>query len=165
MIATIEPKFQAEKYRWLKAQLVTDLLNIDEEVSRIAVLIGDAGEFAAMANEIFAATTAALEESESRECSSLRDIPFNGKSRSEAQIKTEFVMAPAYKQALNDQSEARLDSNLWRNLVDAFKKKSDSLQNVGYLVHAGYLTHNFIQSKRRSELREGPQSDRVRIQG
>ena len=160
----MEPKFQDQKYRFLRTQLTTDLLNIDEEVSRIAVVIGDAGECAALATEIFETAKVNLEEVEARVAYDLRETPFNGKQRSETQVKAEIPLDDRTKKAQSELSEARLDCNLWKSLVDALRKKADALDNVGYLVHAGYLTHDFIRSRGRETLRENrPPSERVKV--
>ena len=159
----MEPKFQTQRYQFLRTQLVTDLLNIDEEVSRIAVNVGDAGECAAVATEVFESAKVALEEVESRVAYELRETPFNGKQRSEAQVKTEVPIDERTKKAQLDLSEARLDAGLWKSLVDALRKKADALDNVGYLVHAGYLTHDFIRARGRESLREGRPPERVRV--
>jgi hypothetical protein len=156
----IEPKLNAERYRWIKQQLGTDLLNLDEEVSRIGQLVQDVGENAALANELRDAAKENLEVVSAREISILRnDVKPGDKAKTDTKVWEEVRLVPAHAEAQALLGDARLDSALWKSLENAVDRKSYSLQSAVSLITAGYLTMDTILAKRRKDIRNvRPQS-------
>ena len=148
------PKFNTQKYLFLKQGLATDLLNLDEELQRISVYIQDAAENAAVANELRDAAKENFNLVAAKASSRLREEPTStGKARSETQIASELPLCPDYQEAQGTLSEARLDAALWATLSDAFRTKSSSLRAAADLIGAGYITQDYLTQKRRVEQR------------
>jgi hypothetical protein len=155
----IEPKLNVERYRWIKSQLGTDLLNLDEEVSRIGHLVQDVGENTAFAMELRDTAKENLTLVTAKESSKVLHDP--NKPSSDTKIWYEVCQTEAYQKAQADYSEARLDSAIWDSLRNAVDQKSYSMKSAVSLITAGYLTMDSIVSKRQREI-QNLSSKRVR---
>lgn len=150
----LEPQLNGEKYRWLKGQLKPDLLDLDEEISRISVLVQEANENSAMANEIRDAAKEGLSVQTARAAARLRGEPLSsGKTRSEAQIESELPLCPEHQKALEEYGNARLDAALWMSMVQGYSTKAYSLSTAAELIKMGYITKDAIIEKRRKDIR------------
>jgi len=149
-----EPTFRTERYIWLKAKVKIDLLSIDEELEEIPTLIQETGECVSIAMELRELAKEDLEVARAIAATRLRLVPkADGKSRSEAQIESEIPADKGYQDQLGTVSIARLDAALWQTLMEAFRSKSSVIRTTADLITAGYLTSDYIMSKRRAEIR------------
>jgi len=160
---SVEPKFLPEVYRFLKAKLETDLLQMDVEVSEIATLVQDAAEKAAMAAEIRDSLKDAFSLVSAKIGDKLRkDLGPNGKEKAEARIDSEKILDPDYQKARLEYSEARLDASLWESIVEGMRTKSQHLRTASDQLLSGYITQDFILQKRREQTRKAsPPSPRI----
>lgn len=148
------PKFRADKYRWLKARVKLDLLSVDEELSELPVIIQEACECTAMANEIRESTKDEFEITCAQIADDLRSKPDEkGKFPSETAVGSQIPLSPLYKEGAASLSEARLDASLWASVTEALRTKSSALRVSADLITAGYLTTNYLMEKRRDEIR------------
>src|SRR5271157_4364096 len=96
------PSFRPEKYRWLRAQISLDLMEMDEAVMQKSVLIQEAGECCALANEIRESAKDELEQMKAQVAEYLRGQEYKGKQRSESMIDSQL---PTYPQCVNAQAK------------------------------------------------------------
>lgn len=147
------PKLGEKRYIALKMKLPLDLMLVDEELSEISVYIQEAGEFCATANETRDAAKQFVDQVEAEVSDKMRRTPDeNGKTPSEANIKARLPLAVALQDAQQVLNQAELEANLWRNLQDALRTKSHSIRAAADLVQAGFITQDYIRSKRREEV-------------
>lgn len=152
----LEPTYERERYLWLRQKTRLDLLALDEELSEIATLVQEAGEKTASANDMLSAAKDNLDGVEAQVAASLRVPPIAGKARSETQITSEIPLDKRVTEAQATLAAAKFDASLWTNLTDALRLKSSSMRAAADLVQAGYLTTDYILSKRRGEMRTRP---------
>jgi hypothetical protein len=153
-MSDVAPAFLQERYLFLKSQLPLDLLAIDESLERIAVLIQDAGECMAQANEIRDSAKENYTIVSAKIQANLRGQTLaGGKERSEARISSEFMVDPEYQTALTMYQDARLDAALWETVYNGLQTKSYSLRVAADAISSGFLTNNYLMDKRRAEIR------------
>lgn len=148
------PTFRPDRYEWLKYQAALDLTDIDEELMRIAVLIQEAGECSALANEIRETAKDDVEQAKAHVAGELREIPYKNKQRSESMIDTEIPLNEGYRNSLRQLSQARMDAALWATVVEALRVKSMQIRTAADLLTSGFITTDYIRDKRRREIRE-----------
>lgn len=148
------PSFRKERFNFLKSKIRLDLLCVDEALEEIAVLVQDAGECCALANEIRDAAKSDLALAEAEESDRLRKMTSqSGKSPSEQAILSQLPLAWRVKQAIKEYSDARLDAAFWSTMVNALMTKSSAIRTAADLITSGYLTTSFILDKRRQDIR------------
>lgn len=150
----IIPSFRSEKYKWLRSQVSLDLMEIDEAVMQMGVLIQEAGECCALANEIRELARDNFERVKANIGEYLRDIEFKGKLRSESMITAQAPTYPDYITAQAQVSCARRDASLWATVVEALRAKSMQIRVAADLLNSGFITSDFIRQKRRKQIRE-----------
>jgi hypothetical protein len=149
-----EPSFLPEKYRFLKKKAEVDLLYVDEDLQEIAVLVQDAGECVALANEIRDAAKRDLELVEAEEAARLRGIPTaNGKPPSEYALPSMIPLCQTVQDAINALGEARLDASLWATVVNALMTKSSAIRTAADLITCGFLTTDYLKNNHRKAIR------------
>jgi hypothetical protein len=149
------PTFNGERYIWLKRQLPIRLLDLDDEVSRIAILVQDIGENAAVADELLEKAKVQMKVAYATAADRLRKTPLEGgKFRSEAMIASELDIQAEVAQAAKDLSECRFDSDLWARLVESIRTKSASLRSGAELIVSQYVTRDSLLLKARREIRD-----------
>lgn len=153
----IEPTFERERYRRLRLKSKLDLMRVDEELEEMSFLVQEASEYAAKANEVREQAKTALEIGKATIADSLRAEPqASGKPPSESMVESRIPLSNVYLIKQAELSQARLDASLWQSQVDALRTKSSSIRAAADLITSGYMTTNFIQDKRRMEIRRGP---------
>lgn len=150
----VEPDFRKERYFFLKSKARLDLLNVDEALEEIPFLIQDAGECAALANEIKDTAKSELSLAEAEEAERLRGIQINGKYPAEQAILSKIPLCTQVQQKQSQLSQARLDASLWATVVNSLMTKSSAIRTAADLINSGYLTTDYIYKKRRKEIRE-----------
>ena len=149
------PKFNSERYIWLQNQLQTDLLALDEEVSRIGLLVKDANENAAIAAEFRDSEKDRLSVVRAKVMSVSREtLRPDGKAKSETQIDAELPLSPDYQKAQTEYADARLDAALWASMSQGYSTKAFSLTQAVTLIQIGYITQDSIIAKRRDGMRK-----------
>lgn len=153
-----KPNYAPEKYIWLKRRIALDLLAIDEELQEIGVLIQEAGEHVAFCMETRDAAKDELARTEAQAAARLRNITGpDGKVPSDTRIVS---MIPLDEQVMAMQQVygmAKLDCALWTNISDALRTKSSSMRAAADLVQAGFISMDYITTKRRTAIRQaGP---------
>ena len=148
------PGFRSEKYQWLRKQVALDLSDMDEEVMRIPVLLQEAGECVALANENRETAKDELELVKAQIAEYLRGEPYKEKQRSESMIDSQIPTYQNYKDAQAKLSEARRDSALWITVMEALRTKSMQIRVAADLLNSGFLTADHIMNKRRRAIRE-----------
>jgi len=146
------PSFRADRYSWFQAKLGVDLMQIDEDIIQLPALIQDAGECAAIANEIREKAKEDFEHAKASIAQSLREHT-QGKKPSETMIESQLPLFELYKNKLTSLSQSRLDSALWATMVEALRSKSAMIRVSADLLNSGLLTTDYIRNKRRSEIR------------
>jgi len=161
-IAEGVPSFQSEKYVWLRAHCSLDLMEMDEAVMQMGVLIQEAGEYCALANERRESAKDELEQVKAQVAEYLRGQEYKGKQRSESMIESQL---PTYPDCVNSQlklSAARRDAALWASVVEALRAKSMQIRVAADLINSGFLTQDHIISRRRKQVREAmPKPEQV----
>lgn len=154
----MEPKFEAQRYNWFKAKTTIDLMDIDEEVSMMPTLLQDAGETVCLAIETRDSAKELLSQVRSEVASELRATKTeSGKPKSETQIESEIETSQKFKDQQELLATARLDAGLWINLMEALRTKAAQLRTSADLIQSGYITRDYIQNKRRQDIRRaGP---------
>lgn len=152
----IEPTFAKERYRMLRRRVWLDLMNLDDELAQMSALLQDAAEYTAKAIEKQDNAEDFIEQMKAAVCFDLRSNQVNGKTRSEAQIATEYANDSGYQEAQRTFNSCRYDANLWKALTDNLRAKSHSINSAAELIKVGYITQTSIVGKRREELRKGP---------
>ena len=154
------PAFRSEKYQWLRSQASLDLMEIDEAVMQMGVLIQEAGECCALANEIRETEKDNLERVKARVAEYLRGEPYNGKHRSESMIDSQLPAYQEYKDAQARLSTARKDAALWATVIEALRAKSMQIRVAADLLNSGFLQKDYIIARRRKEIRTaGPKEE------
>jgi len=155
MSKDVAPSFLTDRYTFLKSQLPLDLLSLDEALERMPVLIQDAGECLAQANEIRDSSKENMNLVSAQVQGELRGqlLP-GGKERSETRIYSEAPTHQDFIKAQNAYQEARLDAALWETIFNGLQTKSYSLRVAADAISAGFLTTNFLVDKRREEIRK-----------
>lgn len=148
------PSFRPEKYIWLRAQASLDLADIDEAIQEMGVLIQEAGECSALANELRELAKDELEQQKSIVADYLRKEPYKDKQRSESMIDSQIPIYPDYINAQTKLSNARRDASLWATVVEALRAKSMQIRVAADLLNSGFLTSDFIRDKRRRAIRQ-----------
>lgn len=149
------PTFESDRYLWLKQRRRLDLLAMDQELEEIGVLVQDAAELSALANEIREAAKNDLEVVEAQESSILRAIKLdNGKFPSDYALPKMLPLSEKVQKAEQELSEARLNAALWATLVNALMTKSSAIRTAADLITAGYLQSSSIVNRRRKEIRD-----------
>jgi hypothetical protein len=150
-----EPSFRTERFRFLKSKAQLDLMRIDEALEEIAVLVQDAGECVAFANEIRDAAKNDLAIAEAEEAAILRGTQLsNGKYPSEYALPSLLPLSDKVKEAMELLSKARLDAALWATVANALMTKSTAIRTTADLISSGFLTNDFVRARRRKEIRE-----------
>lgn len=156
------PHFQPEKYVWLRSQTSLDLMEMDEAVMQMGVLIQEAGEYCALANERRETAKDELEQVKAQVAEYLRGQDYKGKQRSESMIESQL---PTYPDCVNSQlklSAARQDAALWASVVEALRAKSMQIRVAADLLNSGFLTADHIRNHRRRQIREAmPKPEQV----
>jgi hypothetical protein len=151
----IEPFFEVEAYRRLRARVKIDLIRIDDELCETPFLIQEAGEYACSSVDARDIAKDELERIRSEAASKLRDSPppEGKKAPSEAMIDSILPQSKTVQEAQDVYAKACLDARLWQNLADTLSKKSFSMQEIGKLLLGGFLAPNSIRDRRREEIR------------
>lgn len=155
------PTFRSDKFSWLKTQLSLDLMDMDEEVMRMGVLLQEAGEAVALANEIRDSTKDDLERVKAQVGEYLRNEPYKDKQRSESMIDSQIPTYQDYKDAQIKLGSARLDAALWATVMEALRTKSMQIRVAADLLNSGFLQKDHIIAKRRREIRTAVPQERV----
>lgn len=151
----IKPTFRTSKYEWLRSHAQLDLMDMDEQVMQMPVLLQEAGECTALANEIRERAKDTLKHTAASLAHALREDKSNGK-RSESTIEASVPIYPEYINKLTELSTARLDASLWEALTDALRSKSMAIRVAADMLTSGWITADYIRNKRRREIREAP---------
>jgi hypothetical protein len=150
----IEPDFRRERFRFLKNKVQLDLLSVDEALEEIAVLVQDAGECVALANEIRDTAKNELAIAEAEEADRLRQTTtIKGKPPSDYAIPSMLHLCDSVKKATEAYSGARLDAALWATIVNGLMTKSSAIRTAADLISSGYLTTNYLREQRRAQIR------------
>jgi hypothetical protein len=148
------PSFRTEKYLWFRSKRRLELLDIDEELIEIPVLVQDAGECVAIANELRDSAKEEFDRTKANIAQQLRIVPGdNGKARSESTIDSQLPLYDLYKTSQNKLSQARLDAALWSSMQEAMRTKSSQIRVAADLLSNGFLTTDYVRTKRRREIR------------
>jgi len=154
MDENISPTFKKERYEWLRTKTALDLFEIDNEVIEMSVLLQEAGEYTALANEYKERAKEELIRTSAAIAHSMRFDMSDGKKKSETTIESMIPIYPEYIAKLQELDSARLDAALWSSLTDALRSKSMAIRVAADLLNSGYLTPDYIRNKRRKEIRE-----------
>lgn len=151
----VSPKFNPERYLWLKGQLSTDLMNIDEELMRIAVLVQDANENAAVASELYDSAKEKSKVVYAQTAAKIRlELRPDGKAKTEGQVDAETTSSPECSRQQAELSDARLDASLWNSMTEGLRTKAYSLKAIAELITSGYVTKDYAQEKYRAQIRQ-----------
>ena len=153
-ISQVVPTFNPEKYKWLRAKTSLDLMDIDEAVMQMGVLLQEAGECCALANEIRESAKDDLERAKAQIAEYLRGEPYKDKQRSESMIDSQIPTYQDYKDVQARLSIARSDAALWATVVEALRAKSMQIRVAADLLNSGFLTNDYVRNKRRKEIRQ-----------
>ena len=156
------PSFRSDKYQWFRARLQLDLLDIDNDLIEMPSLVQDAGECAAVANEIRDSAKEEFERTKANIAQQLRDSAI-GKKPSETMIDSQLPLYELYKQVQAAWSQSRLDAALWATIVEAMRAKSAMIRVSADMLNSGLLTADFLRNKRRAEIR-GALHDETKVE-
>lgn len=131
-----------------------DLIDIDEELIRMPVLIQDAGESCAIANELRESAKEEFERMKAHIAQQVREAPTTGKARSETMIESQLPLYEPYKLKQTELGQARLDAALWMTIIEALRAKSMAMRVAADLLNSGFITSDHVRNKRRREIRE-----------
>jgi hypothetical protein len=148
------PTLYPDKYNWLKSKLEIDFLNIDEEIEQVQVLLQEACECAAIANEIRDTDKEQKEVVFARECAAARArLDTGGKSPTDARVGNEALLSEVYQEQCARFRQSRADAALWATVVTGLSTKSYSLGNAEGLIKSGYINQETISARRRERIR------------
>jgi hypothetical protein len=145
------PQNGSKRYAALRVRVPLDLLIVDEELQDISMLILEAGEFVAEANELRDGAKDYLTQVESEVADALRHTSNDEKAPSETKIASLIPLNAKYQEAQLIYNRTKLDATLWANLQDTLRTKSHSIRAAADLVQAGFLSQDVIYRKRREE--------------
>lgn len=148
------PDFRPEQYQFLRNQLGLDLLSLDDEVTRIPVLLQEAAEITAIAVEIREQAKEDLDRVCAEIGNYLRIPDDKGKMRSETQIGSMLAAEKDYIKATEELRQARLDAALWQALTEGLRVKSSAIKTAVDLIVSGWITSDSIVAKRRKDMRQ-----------
>lgn len=149
------PIFRKEEYKWLSRRTSIDLLNLDQELEEHAEMLRQCGECTALAIEIFNRAKEGLQHVVAVVANKYRTEPNNGKAPSETTIESKIPLHDDHQQAVKELQEARLDAELWKNLMSAIEAKGYDLRSGGDLITKGYITRDHLTSRRQRAIRTG----------
>lgn len=148
------PMYKETDYLRLRARVDIDRIELDRELVETPMLLLEAIEFCSTAEHLRDLKKGDLATKISIAAAELREVPYNGKPRSESQITSEVPSVIEVVEAREILADAELTLNLWRGLVDALRQKSHNLKTTSDLTIAGYLSPNAGIQSRREELNE-----------
>lgn len=158
-------KSEQSQFDGYRARLEIDGLRIDDELCRHPMLVQDAAEGAARFMQIRDEAKIELDRAKARAARRLRDECDNdGKRLPQAQIEHEIVLDEDVQDAQGALSDAQLDYDLWKGLVDAARTKSTNMKTFGELTVAGYLAPSTIYDKRKEAINQVRQRKRLERQ-
>ena len=130
-------------------------MSIDDELCEVTSLLQEAGESAALAQEIRDSAEEELKLVEAQVADRFRNAPLGttGKFPSETAVISKIPLAPEVQEKLQLLSVARLDATLWEKLMKALDQKAYSINTAARLIESGYISRDYIVQKRREEIR------------
>lgn len=141
--------FKADEYARLRAAVIINPLDLDNEWTNLPMLVMEAGEFCAIAIKRRDAAKGELADASNASAAKLRSVLVDGKKRSEAQIESEKMLAPAVVDAQLRFEQRKSDVDRWAALVEALRVKQSSLKHISELIVAGYLTRDSFAKNHR----------------
>jgi hypothetical protein len=144
-----------QQYRELKARLVIDILQIDQELIRLPPDTQEVAEYCAQALQLRDACAHALELDKALAGTRMREAEEQiAQNRVQAQIPLDNRVQIS-QQALD---EAKFDVALWQALLKAYEEKGSSLRRICDMMLAGFLTPSSIQADARAQIRAASKS-------
>lgn len=142
--------YQEKKYNTLRARLVIDALQIDQELIQQPMLLQEAAEGCADAIRLRDAAKHALELACARASRTLREPDENGKVASEQKILSLIPLEVQDEEELL--ADAKRDAMYWQGLADSFSEKGSALRRIAELTTSGYMAPNDAYLERRREM-------------
>ena len=139
----------------LRNKLGIDLLNLDQELMEMPVLVQDAAEQAALANDEERAARHNFDLVQSEAARKLRSIPEGSdkKPPSEEKLKSLLPLEEDVANARIAYDAAQTTSAVANALVSSLREKARMLQKISDLIIAGYITKNFAVDNSRQAIR------------
>lgn len=149
----MEPSFKTDTYNFLRSKLPLDLMTIEESLVEMPTLVQQAGEATSAAIEIRDTAEEELKQTKAQVANDLRRELVNNKARSESTIDSMIPLDERFLRKQEELSTARFDASLWMGLVESLRRKDSAIRTAADLLNSGFLTRDFITSKRRSDIR------------